>query len=287
MDPVIKSDQSPYISMSNNPIIRIDPDGDDDFFDAEGNYVGSTAEGTLIRVINSNTTFEQAKSNVSAHTKLLAEFTYKKNDNARLNMLSNITTYYARIAGISKDKRVLATHVNVAGGFAYYSPPPKDAYNIAIYEKDNTIMGFANDRYNMINSFVHEKDHRDHPETWEPLHHVDAIITQANHSTFMKATSNFKMTTGLYAAQLLTIAYQKVLALPDSAKKEKKLAEMKEAIQGKVNEFNASPAGIYNQLDTGLLDVTGEVFSVAVEDVAEREKRYYKEQKRLNKSKRN
>ncbi|WP_353780188.1 RHS repeat-associated core domain-containing protein [Winogradskyella sp. 3972H.M.0a.05] len=52
LDPVFKADQSPYISMSNNPITRIDPRGDDDFFDAKGNYLFSTATGDEVRIIN-------------------------------------------------------------------------------------------------------------------------------------------------------------------------------------------------------------------------------------------
>ncbi len=50
MDPVVKTFRSSYDAFSNNPIIRIDPNGDDDVFDLEGNFLRSTASGTEIKI---------------------------------------------------------------------------------------------------------------------------------------------------------------------------------------------------------------------------------------------
>jgi hypothetical protein len=44
--------ESPYACLSNNPIIRIDPNGDDDYFDSKGKYLGSDKNGTKVRVLN-------------------------------------------------------------------------------------------------------------------------------------------------------------------------------------------------------------------------------------------
>ena len=57
IDPVIKTFQSPFTSMSNNPIWRIDPNGDDDFFDSKGNFLYSTGYGDEIRVVNDSKAF--------------------------------------------------------------------------------------------------------------------------------------------------------------------------------------------------------------------------------------
>ncbi len=46
VDPVYKADQSPYISMSNNPIIMVDPKGDDDYYNKKGQFIGSDGSET-------------------------------------------------------------------------------------------------------------------------------------------------------------------------------------------------------------------------------------------------
>ena len=38
IDPVVKHHLSPYSCFSNNPIIMVDPKGDDDYFNADGTY---------------------------------------------------------------------------------------------------------------------------------------------------------------------------------------------------------------------------------------------------------
>lgn len=53
IDPVFKPSWTPYNSMSNNPIIMVDPNGDDDYFNAEGKYLFSDRRKTNnIRIIN-------------------------------------------------------------------------------------------------------------------------------------------------------------------------------------------------------------------------------------------
>ncbi len=51
IDPVFKANWSPYVSMSNNPVLRIDPRGDDDYYDMNGKFIGSTSSGDAIRLI--------------------------------------------------------------------------------------------------------------------------------------------------------------------------------------------------------------------------------------------
>lgn len=46
--------KSPYISMSNNPVIKIDPNGDDDYYYAAGKYLGTWDDGTKSRVIKAS-----------------------------------------------------------------------------------------------------------------------------------------------------------------------------------------------------------------------------------------
>jgi RHS repeat-associated protein len=53
VDPVIKPFRSGYDAFSNNPVNRVDPNGDDDFFNAQGLYLFSTPTGNNIRIITS------------------------------------------------------------------------------------------------------------------------------------------------------------------------------------------------------------------------------------------
>ena len=58
-DPVVKERQSNYHTFSNNPISRIDPKGDDDYYNYAGKYVGSDGvKSTQIRIVTSRDDFE-------------------------------------------------------------------------------------------------------------------------------------------------------------------------------------------------------------------------------------
>ena len=46
LDPIVKHFFSSYQTFSNNPIIFIDPNGDDDYYNKAGKYVGSSGSGT-------------------------------------------------------------------------------------------------------------------------------------------------------------------------------------------------------------------------------------------------
>lgn len=55
IDPLYKSYVTNYCAFSNSPITRVDPRGDDDYFDIDGNYVGSDNKVTNhIWILKSN-----------------------------------------------------------------------------------------------------------------------------------------------------------------------------------------------------------------------------------------
>ena len=51
IDEKIKPFISGYNCFSNNPIIRVDPKGNDDYFDLKGNYLGTDKNGHQIRIV--------------------------------------------------------------------------------------------------------------------------------------------------------------------------------------------------------------------------------------------
>jgi hypothetical protein len=59
LDKVKKSWLSSYCSFSNNPIIFVDPTGDDDYYNKAGKWIGNDGQGTDIRIANYITTKEQ------------------------------------------------------------------------------------------------------------------------------------------------------------------------------------------------------------------------------------
>lgn len=60
-DPVRKPNQSPYSVFSGNPIWKVDPDGDDDYYNKGGKFIGSDGIGTKIRLMD-NDAIQNSKS---------------------------------------------------------------------------------------------------------------------------------------------------------------------------------------------------------------------------------
>ncbi|MFM7014726.1 MAG: RHS repeat-associated core domain-containing protein [Bacteroidota bacterium] len=67
IDPVTKPTFGLYNSMSNNPIIRIDPWGNDDYFNLAGVYLGSSTDGHTIRIVTSDVKLMKAIKNTLKH----------------------------------------------------------------------------------------------------------------------------------------------------------------------------------------------------------------------------
>jgi hypothetical protein len=54
VDPVNKAYLSSYCSFGNNPIVFVDPNGDDHYFNQAGEYIGSDHQGDDLRIINTS-----------------------------------------------------------------------------------------------------------------------------------------------------------------------------------------------------------------------------------------
>ncbi len=236
VDPMSKPDLSSYISMSNNPIIRIDPRGDDDFFNSKGVYLGSTLEGHTIRVVNAEITFEDAQKNIANNTKVLTDFTYLATNLDNRSMLSAIATVYAPVAGINETIRVEEHEIGgPLGAEAFYHPcetrstPCDDDYFAIAVSTDGLINANLNDAANLTNVLVHEKKHQDDYETHQPLNHTDAVITQAYHTTWQATTREYKHASLKYTAKLLNQAINQGVDM--------------NKINNKIQEIQSSPLG--------------------------------------------
>jgi len=228
LDPIVKFYLSSYSVLHNNPILFIDIKGDDDFFDCEGKYLGSTVEGNLIRVIHTGVTFENAKLNIDINTKLISNFKFSRSiiGIENRNMLTKITGYYALPLGILK----------------YGAEESKNQSSAAFYDKKNGTINIAisslgdikdvlDDKNNFINTIVHEKEHRDYEITHNNLFHPRAIITQIKDPSWKNTTSDFKYSLIEYAVDLYNDA-------ANEKNKDGTFKYTKEKILDEINDFN-------------------------------------------------
>ena len=148
-------------------------------------------------------------------------------------MLVAIAKFYAKDAGVTKNIEIDETANVESGPFAAYSIK-KDIYLVMVDIKTGKLNHQAFQKYNVINSFAHEKKHDEDHKTAQPLYHVDAILTQIDHKSFSKTETEFKQAMGGYAATLLNEALQKGASLS--------------SVKDKMEEVNKSKLGSFISL---------------------------------------
>lgn len=179
LDPVKKPWQSDYACFSNSPIWKIDPNGDDDFFNADGSFSHRTKEGTriFIQTASGNVLYSQLPMNNMHNRQILA----------------NVTGYYANQLGIKISQVGIANHPkNTAKGdgtIAYAS-----GNDIYVNAKGG-VNPLLDDYNNLSSALRHEKDHTDKRHGFNEssnIAHAEVYLTQIKDPTFSKTTSDFK-----------------------------------------------------------------------------------------------
>jgi RHS repeat-associated protein len=65
-DPIERAFESDYAGFSNNPIIKVDPDGDSDFYTANGEYLGSDGtDGADIHIVTNQDVIDKLNEKIS------------------------------------------------------------------------------------------------------------------------------------------------------------------------------------------------------------------------------
>ncbi|HNS12472.1 MAG TPA: hypothetical protein PKM97_07620 [Bacteroidia bacterium] len=198
LDPIKKPWQSDYACLSNSPIWKIDPDGDDDYFNSDGKLISQTKTGTTIYVqtAGGNVSFSQLPMN-NLHNR---------------QTLANITKHYA-------DKIGLKGTIGV-------SNYPKDRNNkaLAFTQEDKIYINarsegvgvtpLFNDYNNLKSALRHEDDHKGkgHGFTGNSnLEHAEVYLTQIKDPTFENTTTEFKKgIVGSIASYLKDAAYDEM-----------------------------------------------------------------------------
>jgi len=230
VDPVNKLELSQYVAFSNNPIVRIDPLGNDDFYDSRGKYLASTGVGNNIRIVNQGITYTEAIHNLEVHTKLLHQFNFCDNQVTHRSMLKSIVNNYASGADLINGEIGIKDYGGrTVGAAAQYDPPPVDRISVLIDAYGNVNESITN-YFNLTNIFVHERYHRIDPYSHSHENHFLAVIQQSNHSSWSNTEQSFKESQLSYAASTLTKALQQGLA-------------NKEQIEVKLKLIHESPLG--------------------------------------------
>ncbi|WP_194831470.1 RHS repeat-associated core domain-containing protein [Prolixibacter sp. NT017] len=186
---------TPYRYGQNNPVKIYDPNGLDDFFDFNGNYIRSSKSGSQIRIMN-NGSVDQ-----------LTDFNYSRQNIRNRDMLAKVATYYAHKAGVSKSRSVGVLDVDTqkdGQAFAAYMVK-SDSYMITV-DKNGNVNPRANNLYNMENAYVHEHVHEVDPTSRTAFGEIKAITKQSSVMSFFDTSSRFKEAAGSYAASSLNNA---------------------------------------------------------------------------------
>jgi len=201
IDPVYKADQSPYVSMSNNPITRIDPKGDDDYFDTKGNFIRSDNKTT-------RTIYIVDKKGIETQ---LVDYQFKKYN---AFALARIGRYYAKEAGVKMSDLYKgcfsvsnSTTVLSEGGQllyrieSWFNNGGGDGEDVANYSKEKNTITFSlhegkvyktlSDGWNFISLLKHERDHKDNKEEGV-YEHLSVYLKQVQDPSFAKTTTEWK-----------------------------------------------------------------------------------------------
>ncbi len=198
LDPVFKPWQSGYSAFSNNPIARIDPNGDDDYFNAQGQYIGSDNRKTrTIMVANAKGIYTELKN-----------YAFNK-DNA--HVLAEIGCYYAQYS--STDPTSLgggmfsvATRYDVGANLPAWKSlynddtvaemqdimnysPKKDRISFVL--NDGFVPELLNDGNNMISAIEHEGSHKRNPGH-SVDNHLKVYLDEVSSESWKSTTEDYK-----------------------------------------------------------------------------------------------
>ncbi len=177
IDPVKKYWQGDYTCFSNTPLWKIDPNGDDDFFNADGTYSHSTKKGNSIKVITAKGTVKLSE--------------YGTYDAAHRKAIGNIATYYAEKVGVKGQIGVKNNPEKKSSQNPAYTLGGKDG---PVYLNSNDGISSSLDNYNnLTNVLWHEKNHQDGKGNSEySFDHIDIYLKQIDEKSFKNTTDEFK-----------------------------------------------------------------------------------------------
>ena len=174
LDPVNKFGFSRYSAFSDNPIWKVDPNGDDDFFSTSGKFLKHTSGGSAIRIVDGKQT--------QLFSAYLGNNSYGADSRATTAL--GIANYYAPDAGV-KGKVELGMDMRHAN-----SPAHESGGTVKI----NALLSPKNYKYvsdagNVTNILNHEAGHQNAGEVTDYADHARVYLGQILDKSFTEGTT--------------------------------------------------------------------------------------------------
>lgn len=183
-------DVSPYVYCHSNPINRIDPNGMDDFFTTNGEFIRSD------NLKSSNIYIVTPQGAV-----MLSEYDFSRN----MRAMMYITHHYARKVGLTSQAKRVGIHNKEERGKTLAYTTEDNRVRVMTYsghfDKD------LNQVYNFESTLSHEKFHIETPNS--VVEEVSVIMKEMRRKDFEKTTPSFKKHTNGYLQKELEKLYEK------------------------------------------------------------------------------
>jgi len=201
MDPIVKEHRSPYDVFSNNPIIMVDPNGDDDYYNSDGTY-----NSKMSKKYNDNGTHNIYVLSADGKSKTLLADMPVKTENDR-KIIEKVISGYAKKAGVSgsvrlkyiSKKTTLATTIAITN-----SKNGKLISRNVFVNMNGGLNDFLSDYHNLISTLYHESEHQkdiakgktdDDKSFVGLLLHSEVYLRQIEHNSFERTSEDFKYST--------------------------------------------------------------------------------------------
>ena len=189
VDPLAEKygDFSPYVYCHNNPVNMTDPDGKDDLFDENGNFLVRTKYGTSVMIKSGEGYIKITNVDFSNNQKII------ENIGRHYLAKSDKGNFSLRVSDVDED---------VPRGVAFSHSIGTDNYDLYLTD------GYVNPSLGDYNDFecitYHESVHRNNANAGDtPNGEIEAIIQTTRCDAWHNATNNYIWSQAAYAANNL------------------------------------------------------------------------------------
>ena len=200
--------QSNYVYCSNNPIKVIDPNGEDEYFNENGIYLGTdNSETNNVRMITQDdwnlfkNTDDSNNENIDPTVGTMFGSLISESDASSFpdEAILGVYQHYGSAEGF--EINAIKDAATFPGGYGIGT----DEFNMAYHNESGNVYipitemrqkSLYNNLYNIKNCFAHEKGHqmdKDTPSNQKPQREMNAINYQILSSSWPKTTNEYKL----------------------------------------------------------------------------------------------